>query len=169
MIKRAGIAFLAFLIVCNVIISTVITIGSLITDSYLNEYENLKSFRNKNKYTVNDVLLIKQISEDTGTGEGTGLSYLVKGITLGNQSEIQLRVTKLEYLKENFDKQPLYKSKLTGNFFLRDAPLEYYNFQTRSWYLAIYFKVSFYVIFGLVLYKGISYARERWFYAKITR
>ncbi|MFC0777137.1 hypothetical protein [Flavobacterium sp. HJSW_4] len=151
------------------IASSVLTFGSLYTQSYFSEYENLKSFRDKNKYMINHLLLIKRISEDTGTGEGTRLSYLVKGIILGDHSEIELRVTKLEYLKSKLDKQPLYKSKLTGDIFLRDAPLEYYNAQIRSFYFNIYLKISFYIILGLILYKGIGYAREKLFYARIIR
>ncbi|MEN2489459.1 hypothetical protein AAYQ05_16780 [Flavobacterium sp. B11] len=159
--KKILISFLIFAFVCNVIISLTITIGSICSHSYLSEYENLKSFRNKKLYMSDDFLLIKKISEDTGTGEGTRLSYLVKGIVLSNNSKLELRVTKLDYLQSSFNKQPLYKSKLTGDFFLKNAPEEYYNSEINSFYVNIYFKISFYLIVGLIVFLVIQYVKKR--------
>jgi len=160
-LKKILISFLIFAFVCNVIISLTITIGSICSHSYFSEYENLKSFRNKKLYMSDDFLLIKKISEDTGTGEGTRLSYLVKGIVLSNNSKLELRVTKLDYLQSSFNKQPLYKSKLTGDFFLKNAPEEYYNSEINSFYVNIYFKISFYLIVGLIVFLVIQYVKKR--------
>lgn len=150
-----------FVIICNIIISIVITIGSLCSGSYLSEYENLKSFRNKKLYMIDDFLLIKSVTQDTGTGEGMRMSFLVEGRLLSNNSIIKLRVTKLEFLKPNLSKQPIYKSKLTGNYFLKDAPKEYYNSEINSFCLNIYFKISFYIIVGIMVYIAIQYIKNR--------
>jgi hypothetical protein len=160
-VKKILLTVLVFAIVCNVIISMTITVGSICSHSYLSEYENLKSLRNKKLYMTNDFLLIKRISQDTGTGEGMRLSYLVQGVVLSTNSKIELRVTKLEYLKPSFTKQPIYKSKLTGDFFLKDAPKEYYDAEARSFYVNIYFKISFYVIFGIIIYLVIQYIKKQ--------
>lgn len=152
--------FLVFALICNIIISITITIGSVYTSSYFNEYENLKSFRNKKLYMIDDFLLIKRVSQDTGTGEGMRLSFIVEGKVLSDNSKIKLRVTKLEYLKSDLSKQPIYKSKLTGDFFLKDAPEQYYNSQINSFYLNIYFKISFYIIIGLIIYLIIRYIKN---------
>lgn len=153
--------FLVFAIICNIIISITITIGSIYSSSYFNEYENLKSFRNKKLYMVDDFLLIKRVSQDTGTGEGMRLSFIVEGTVLSDNSKIELRATKLQYLKSSLSKQPIYKSKLTGDFFLKDAPKEYYNFQIYSFYLNIYFKVSFYIIIILIIFLTIRYIKNQ--------
>lgn len=80
---------------------------------------------------------------------------------MSNNSKLELRVTKLTYLEPNFNKQPLYKSKLTGDFFLKNAPEEYYNSEINSFYVNIYFKVSFYLIFGLIVFLVIQYVKKR--------
>ncbi|MDR7212237.1 hypothetical protein [Flavobacterium piscis] len=153
--------FLVCAIICNIIISITITIGSIFSSSYFNEYENLKSFKNKKLYMIDDFLLIKRVSQDTGTGEGMRLSFIVEGTVLSDNSKIKLRATKLEYLKSNLNKQPIYKSKLTGDFFFKDAPEEYYNSQINSFYLNLYFKISFYIIIGLIIYLTINYLKNR--------
>lgn len=152
--------FLVFALICNIIISITITIGSVYSSSYFNEYENLKSFRNKKLYMTDDFLIIKRVSQDTGTGEGMRLSFIIEGKVLSDNSKIKLRATKLEYLKSDLSKQPIYKSKLTGDFFLKDAPEQYYKSLINSFYLNIYFKISFYLIIGLMTYLIIRYIKN---------
>lgn len=153
--------FLILAIICNIIVSITITIGSIYSSSYFNEYENLKSLRNKKLYMIDDFLLIKRVFQDTGTGEGMRLSFIVEGTILSDNTKISLRATKLEYLKSNLSKQPIYKSKLTGDFFLKDAPKEYYNSQINSFYINIYFKISFYILMGILIYLTIRFIKNR--------
>ena len=153
--------FLVFAIICNITISIIITIGSIYSNSYFSEYENLKSFKNKKLYMVDDFLLIERVSQDTGTAEGMRLSFVVEGKVMSDKSKIKLRTTKLEYLKSDLNKQPLYKSKLTGDFFLKDAPKEYYNSEINCFYLNIYFIVFFYIIIGIIIFITIQYIKKQ--------
>ncbi|NWL02946.1 hypothetical protein DM790_19160 [Flavobacterium collinsii] len=108
---------LVFLALSNIIISIIITVRSIYTNSYFSEYYNLKSLKNKELYVNNDFLVIKRVFQDTGTGEGTSLAYTVERKILSTNLPINLRVNKLEYLKSDLVKQSIYKSKLTGDYF----------------------------------------------------
>lgn len=151
---------LIFTVICNAIIATLLTIISISSNTYFREYDNLRSLKNKESYMIDDFLVIKRIYKDTGTGEGESLSYTVEGTT-SNNSFVRLEVSKLEYLNNNHEKQLLYKSKLTGDYFLKNATQEYYNGEMRSFYVNIYFKISFYIIIGTVGYLLIVYLKNR--------
>ncbi|MEN2400081.1 hypothetical protein GKZ90_0009850 [Flavobacterium sp. MC2016-06] len=153
-------AFLFLIIICNIIMSIATTIFSICSNSYFNEYENLKSFNNKKLHMNDDFLLIDKVYQDSGP-EGTNMYFDVEGIILSDNSKVVLNVTKLEYLKENVEKQPLYKSKITGDFFLKDAPKEYYNSEIRIFYFKIYLKFSFYLIIGVIMFFVIRHIKYR--------
>ncbi|MCR4031516.1 MULTISPECIES: hypothetical protein [Flavobacterium] len=152
---------LIFTVICNAIIATLLTIIGINSNTYFREYDNLRSLKNKESYMIDDFLVIKRIYKDTGTGEGESLSYTVEGTTTNNNSFVRLEVSKLEYLSNNHEKQPLYKSKLTGDYFLKNAPQGYYNAEMRSFYVNIYFKISFYIIIAIMGYLLIVYLKNR--------
>jgi hypothetical protein len=159
--KNNIILLLYFLIFCNAIGSFSITIIDLYYDNYFADYQNLKSFKNKKSYMTDDFMHINRVYWDTGSGKGDSHSYDVDGVLLSNNSEIKFTILDEEYLNLNLDKQPLYRSKLTGMYFLKDAPERYYNGQIRGFYLNIYFKISFYIIIGIVIYLIIQHIKNR--------
>ena len=149
-----------FFVFFNVLGSVFLTIKDLYSKKYFNEFENLKNFKDKKLFMTDDFLLINKVYQDTGTGEGMSLYFNVEGTVLSNNSKINLTITKLEYLESSLSKQPLYRSKLTGMYFLKDAPEQYYNSEIRTFYLNIYFKISFYIIIGIAIFLIIQYIKN---------
>lgn len=149
---------LIVLVMANILGSVLMTIISICTNRYFSEYENLKSLEHKELYMSNDFLLIEDIYEDKGESINF---FVVKGKLLSNNSKIKLISNRLEYLQSGFSKQPIYRSKLTGDFFLKDAPQEYYSGKIRNFYAMIYLKVSFYIIIAIAIYLTIRYFINR--------
>jgi hypothetical protein len=140
--------------------SLIVTVVDIYCGRYFAEYENIKSFKNKKLYMTDDFLFIESGTQDTGPDNGIGL-FVVEGRLLSNNSKIRLTVGKEEYLDLNLNKQPLYKSSLTNDFFLRNAPAEYYRDKFISFYSGIYFKASFYLIISFIIYFISRYIKTR--------
>lgn len=147
-------------IVFNMIASIVITIVDIYSNRYFKEYENLKSFKNKKLYMVDDFLFVERGTQDTGADNGVGI-FVVEGILLSDNSRIRLVVGKEDFLGTNLDRQPLYKSKFTGDIFLKNAPKEYYNYELFSFYIGIYVKLTFYIVIGIMTYFIIRYIKKQ--------
>ncbi|MEN2487602.1 hypothetical protein AAYQ05_07355 [Flavobacterium sp. B11] len=147
-------------VIFNVMASLILTALDIYSDRYFAEYENIKSFKNKKLYMTDNFLFIESGTQDTGADNGIG-HFVVEGRLLSNNSKIRLIAGKEEYLDLNLNKQPLYKSSLTNDFFLRDAPAEYYRDKFISFYLGIYFKASFYLIISFIFYFILRYIKIR--------
>ncbi|SEQ84672.1 hypothetical protein [Flavobacterium frigoris] len=152
--------FLVLFLIFNIMGSIVVTIVDLYKNRYFQEYENLKSLKNGKLYMTVDFLFIKSGTQDRGSDNGIG-SYVIQGTLLSNNSEIELAIGKQEFLGTDLRRQPLYRSKLTGDFFLKNAPEEYYNYKFISFYIGIYLKFSFYIIIGIVIYLTIKHIKNR--------
>lgn len=159
--KNAVKLILIFLVIANILASILITVFSICTNRYFSEYENLKSLKNIELYMSDDFLFIDSVDKDTGTGEGTSMYFDVYGRLLSDNSKVKLKIGEQEFLGTDKERQPLYKSKITGDIFLKDAPQEYYNDQLKSLYAAIYLKFSFYIILGIIIYYTIRYIKNR--------
>jgi hypothetical protein len=144
----------------NIMISVLVTCLDVYSNRYFREYENIQSFRNKKSYMTTDFLVIERAYQDNGPENGMG-TFVVEGELASDRSKIRLAVGKEEYLRSNLNKHALYKSKLTKEYFLKDAPQGYYNYELRSFYMGIYFKVSFYIIIGMLLYILSNYIKAR--------
>jgi hypothetical protein len=149
---------LIVLVIANILGSVLLTIISICSNRYFSEYENLKSLEHKELYMSTDFLLIEDIYEDRGESINF---FVVKGKLLSDNSKIKLISNRLEYLQPGFSKQPIYRSKLTGDFFLKDAPQKYYSAKIWNFYAMIYLKVSFYIIIGIAIYLTIRYFINR--------
>lgn len=158
--KNVLVIFAVIFAIGNIMISVSVTFFDVYTNQYLKEYENIKSFKNKKLYMANDAIFIERAYEDTGIDNGIPV-FVIEGRLSSDNSKIRLAVGEQEYLCSNLDKQPLYRSKLTNNLFLRNAPKEYYKDKFISFYLGIYFKITFYVIIGIVIYICIRYIKVR--------
>lgn len=152
--------FLVICIIFNIMASVVITFVDVYYNRYFQEYQNLKSFRNEKLYMTDDFLFIERGTQDTGADNGVG-TFVVEGILLSNNSKIRLAVGKKEFLGTNLNRQPLYRSKLTGKYFLKNAPKQYYNYEFFSFYTGIYLKFSFYIIIGILIYLTMRYIKKR--------
>ncbi|KFF06115.1 hypothetical protein [Flavobacterium reichenbachii] len=144
----------------NIMISVLVTSLDVYSNRYFREYENIKSFKNTKSNMTTDFLVIERAYQDTGPENGIG-TFVIEGELSSNHSKIRLSVGKQEYLGSNLNEHALYKSKLTNDYFLKDAPQEYYNYELCSFYMGIYFKVSFYIIIAILLYFLINYIKAR--------
>ena len=159
-IKEGGIILLIFVVIGNVLFSIILTISAIYNDTYFNEFKNIKSFENKELYMTNDFLLINSVYEDTGIDNKMS-RFIVKGKLLSNYSPFKMIVNRREYLVSNLSKQPIYKSKLTTDYFLKDASEKYYNSEIRNFYFKIYLKFSFFIIVGFVIFLIVKHLRNR--------
>lgn len=158
--KNVLVIFAVIFAIGNIMMSVTATFFDVYANQYLKEYENIKSFKNKKLYMADDAMLIERAYEDTGIDNGMPV-FVIEGVLLSDNSKVRLAVGEQEYLRSNLDKQPLYRSKLTNNLFLRNAPKEYYKDKFISFYLGIYFKITFYVIIGIAVYILIRYIKVR--------
>jgi hypothetical protein len=150
--------FLVLLVIANILGSILVTITSICSNSYCSEFENLKSLENKKLYMSDDFLLIDHIYEDKGESINF---FVVEGKLLSDNSKLKLISNELKYLDPGLSKQPIYQSKLTRDFFLKNAPKEYYISKIRDFYLTIYLKVSFYIIIAIALYLTIRHQKPK--------
>ncbi|WP_298782756.1 hypothetical protein [uncultured Polaribacter sp.] len=140
--------------------SIFITVLDIASNRYLREIKNIKSFNNPEKYMIVDSLLIKQ-TYDRNEGTGDVFRFDLEGVLLSDNSNLNLAVSFSEYVNFNLKRQPLYKSKLTGDYFLKDAPKQYYEGKNRGFYVGIILKIAFYFIIPFLLYHLIKYINTR--------
>ncbi|MGG8495180.1 hypothetical protein ACQY1Q_02080 [Tenacibaculum sp. TC6] len=142
--------------------SIFMTINDVTNNRYLKEIKNIKSLKDKAKYMSEDLLLI---TGKTYRNENTSetIRFDIKGILQSNDSIINLKIGFPEYLDSNLEYQPVYKSKLTGTYYLKDAPLKYYNGKLRGLYFAVLLKISFYPILITIIIFFRKYYKQRTF------
>ena len=158
---RNIIKFFLFIILSILVIGSIsITILDLVNNRYFKELDNLKSLNNKEEYMTVDSLLIEE-TWDRNEGTGDSIRFDIEGSLLSDGSNLKLAVGYSKYIDFNLEYQPLYKSKLTGNYFLKDAPKEYYEGKYRGFYFGIFLKIIFYFLVPLVIYKLIKYIKNR--------
>jgi len=138
------------------------TINDVINNRYLKEVKNIKSLNNKVKYMSEDLLLItRKRYRNENTSET--IRFDIEGILQSNDSIISLDIGFPEYLDFNLKHQPVYKSKLTGAYYLKDAPSKYYNGKLRKLYFFIFLKISFYPILITIIIFFSKYYKQRTF------
>ncbi|MFD0993569.1 hypothetical protein [Tenacibaculum geojense] len=131
--------------------SIFMTINDVINNRYLKEIKNIKSLNNKDKYMSEDLLLITE-TRDRNENTSETMRFDIEGILQSNDSIISLDIGFSEYLDFSLKYQPVYKSKLTGTYYLKGAPLKYYNGNLRELYFFIFLKICFYPIFIFLMY-----------------
>ena len=140
--------------------SITITILDLINDRYFKELNNIKSLNNKEEYMDVDYLLIKQTIDRDVISEGAA-KFDISGVLISDKSTLKLSVIYSKYIDFNLEYQPLYKSKLTGCYFLKDAPKVYYEGKLRECYFGVILKIVFYPIIFFILYRCTKYIKNR--------
>lgn len=151
---------LLFLLSALCIGSIAITVLDLVNNRYFKEFNNIKSLNNKEEYMDVDYLLIKQ-TVDRNENTEEGVRFDIRGALLSNNKSLTLKVGHSKFVNFNSELQPLYKSKLTGSYFLKDAPKKYYEIKYRDLYGAIFLKIAFYFILPLLIYRLIKYIKNR--------
>ncbi len=152
--KRIIQSFLFIFIFSNIIGAIGITAMDICLNRYFREIDNYKSLTNKKLYMADDFMDI--IIVDDGRmalgSEGSSSEYSIYGRILSTNAEVWISVYDKEYVNWSLKYQPLYRSKLTGDVFLKDAPQDYYDKQFNSIYIGIYLKIFFYIFIGILIY-----------------
>lgn len=141
-----------FIVVVNFLLSLIISIQGLITNTYFNDYNNFKSLKFPEKYMVIDTLLFEGAYDYSNTNDDTTITFIVNGVIQSTKNKINLVVGNEKYFNYNLDKYPVYKSKLTNDFFLKNAPKGYYWRQYKSFILTMYLKLSLFPLIGFIIY-----------------
>lgn len=153
-------AILFFILFFLCVGSITLTFLDLVNNRYFKEYENIKSLNDKERYMVVDSLLIKK-TWNRNENSGDVIKFDIEGPLSSDGSILRLPVGFKEYIDFNLKYQPLYKSKLTGYYFLKDAPKEYYDGKYRGLYALIILKFAFYFIVPIIIYLGVKYYKNR--------
>ncbi|CAA0207976.1 hypothetical protein [Tenacibaculum maritimum] len=142
--------------------SIFMTINDVINNRYLKEIKNIKSLNNKGKYMTEDLLLITEETHRNPNASET-IRFDIEGILQSNDSIISLKIGFPEYLNFDLKYQPVYKSKLTGTYYLKNAPSKYYNGKLRGLCFAILLKICFYPILIIIIIFFRKYYKQRTF------
>ena len=137
-----------------------ITIIDIVNNRYYKEFDNIKSLKNREEYMTIDHLLIQK-THDRNEGTADGIRFDIEGVLMNNGSRLRLSVGYKKYINFNLEHQPLYKSKLTGDYYLKDAPKKYYEGKYRGLYASILSKTAFYFIMPFLIYQLIKYIKNR--------
>lgn len=137
-----------------------ITIADIINNRYFKEIKNIKSLNNKDKYMSEDLLLITE-EQYRNPNISEGIRFDIGGVLQSNDSIIYLRIGFPEYIDFSLKYQPLYKSNLTGNYYLKGAPSDYYRGKLRGAYFFILLKIIFYPIFISIIILLIKYKKRQ--------
>ena len=153
-------AILYFVLFFLGIASIGITFIDIVSNSYYKEFDNIKSLKNKEEYMTIDYLLIQK-THDRNEATADGIRFDIEGVLISNGSHLRLSVGYKKYINFNLEHQPLYKSKLTGDYFLKNAPEKYYEGKYRGIYGSILLKIAFYFIMPFLIYQLIKYFKNR--------
>lgn len=153
---------LIFLLLLLGLGSIFVTFISIVTNSYFSEIQNIISLNDKEKYMEEDLL---KITETYGRNANTSdtIRFDIEGMLQNEGVFIAISVGQSKYLDFKLNYQPVYKSKLSGDYFLKNAPEAYYNGKYRGLYAGIAFKIAFYFILAFFIIKYITYLKNRKF------
>lgn len=159
--KDKFILIISFLIVSNLFLSFGASVWGILTNSYFDDYNNYISLKKPQKYMEIDTFLFKKIEHHTDLNDSPPGKYIFHGVKQGTDTEVEIVIWKKKYFDSTLDKYPVYKSKLTNDYFLKNAPKGYYRRQNRSFFLGIYLKFSLFPLLGLVIYLFREYKKLR--------
>ena len=151
---------LIFLLLANLMFSVALSVYGLATDSYLNDYYNYQSINNPQKYMIIDTLEYKDSKEYRSSSNNMG-TFVVYGVLKSQNTDLRIVVGNQKHFDHSLYNYPIFKSKLTGDFFLKNAPDDYYNDEIVSFLMTMYFKISLFplIIFIIFLYR--KYYRQK--------
>jgi hypothetical protein len=159
-INKLLLIFLSFILFFWGLASIIITVKDVINNEYFKEIDNIKSLNNPEKYMIVDALIITK-THDRDEANGDSIKFDIEGTLVSNGSRLRLAIGYAKYIDFVLKQQPLYKSKLTGRFFLKDAPKKYYEGKYRGLYFFIFLKIAFYPIILFLIHLLIKYQKNK--------
>ena len=154
--KKIGIIIIVFLGIA----STLVTVISVVTGKYLSDIQNIKSLNNKSLYMDEDFMQIKRMHGRNAALEDQK-KFTIEGYLKSNNNYIKLNASDPKFLDLTLELQPLYKSKLSGRYFVKTNNDEYYEKIYRGLYFFIFLKVLFIIMMGFIVYYLIKYFKNR--------
>ncbi|QLE01129.1 hypothetical protein HX109_05955 [Galbibacter sp. BG1] len=146
-------------LVVNFMFSIVLTITGLVSGTYLNDYKNYLSLKNPEVYMEIDSLKFLDAYDNVSSRRYLG-NYEIDGVLVKKEQKMKIIIGKEKYFNFNIEKHAVYRSKLTKDYYLKDAPIAYYNSELRSFIMTMYFKISFFPLLGVAVYFAITLIKE---------
>jgi len=155
-IKKIGIVIIIFLGIASILVNVI----SMVTGTYLSDIQNIKSFNNKSLYMDEDFMQIIEMH-----GRNAALNdqerFDIQGYLKSDGSYIKINASDPKFLDLSLEWQPLFKSKLSGMYFVKTDNDQYYNEIYRGLYFFVFLKIYFIVILAFVAYYFIKYIINR--------
>ena len=138
------------------IFSIFMTLKDIVTNQYFIEFDNIKSLKYPNKYMETYKMKVERIF-DSDPSSSDSMGKFIEGNLLSDGSHVIIGFYSENTLNSSLDYQPVYKSKLTGKYYLKGAPKRYYSGIIRGQYFSIFLKIVSYFILIFLAYKLIKY------------
>lgn len=142
------------------IASTIVTFISILTGRYFREIQNIKSLNNKSLYMDEDFMQIKRMHGRNAALEDQKL-FNIQGYLKSNGNYIKIDARDPKFLDLDLESQPLLKSKLSGEYFIKTDNNQYYEEIYRGLYFFIFLKGFFIVMIGFIAFYLIKYFKNR--------
>ncbi|MCV6629970.1 MAG: hypothetical protein OIF50_08940 [Flavobacteriaceae bacterium] len=150
-IKKKLLVFFIFLMIINFLFSVFITAFGLLNGNYLDDFQEIDNLVGR-KEKMEVLLLDITKGDEYRAGGDSPPVYMIEGFLVNDNSRIEVMARREEFVNWELQFQPLYRSKLTNKYYLKDAPDAYYDLELASLYIMVYFKVSFYLLLLLFIY-----------------
>ena len=154
--KKIGI----ILIIILALASTLTTLISVFTGKYLSEIQNIKSLNNKSLYMDEDFMQIEEMHGRDAALEDQQL-FNIQGYLKSSGKYVKINARDSKFLDLSLEYQPLLKSRLTGEYFIKTNNSQYYEEIFRGLYFFIFLKVFFIVMMGFVVFYVVKYFKNR--------
>ncbi len=161
-ILKQGFRFMKYSFGVIVIISTFFEL--FISKSYFKFYfyQNYKSLSNKEKYMDIDTLYISHFDDTVykDSDSSNRISAYIEGET-STEKNIKIKLPSLKLVQNNYNKQPVYRSKLSGTYFLKTSNKNYYKNKKETYILVFFYKLYFYVVIFVIFKKTIKFYNSK--------
>ncbi len=151
--KKIGLVILILLGIA----STIVTIIDVFSGKYLREIQNIQSLRNVDLYMIEDHMVIKK-TFDRNAALNDQERFDIVGTLMSNGEYIKINASDPSYIDLSQKSQPLLKSRLSGDIFIKTKNENYYKEIYRGLYFSLFLKFFFFVV---VVFISIKYLKNR--------
>ncbi len=142
------------------IASTFVTVIDVFSGKYLREFQNIRSFRNKSLYMIEDSMTIEK-THGRNAALGDQERFDIIGYLNSNGNYIKINASDPNFLDLSLKSQPLLKSKLSGDFFIKTNNQNYYKEIYRGLYFSLFLKCFFFIVISCLITSLTKYLRNR--------
>lgn len=142
------------------IASTIVTLVDVASGRYLREIQNIRSLKYRSLYMIEDSMKIEKTHGRNAALEDQERFDII-GHLSSNGQYLKINASDPGFLDLSLTFQPLLKSKLSGDFFIKTDNQAYYKEIYRGLFFSLFLKCFFFVVIGLVIFLVIKYLKNR--------